>query len=92
MSEVEKCAFCGVGPEDRRSFVSGPAVRICDHCLGAAALAIATGKPAATAQERLEVFSRDVGRYCSFCGKAATEAKCLLYQPFCLTFGADREP
>lgn len=80
MSEVEKCAFCGVGPEDRRSFVSGPAIRICNQCLGAAAQAMATGEPAATAQERLETFSREVGRYCSFCGKSAAEAKCLLYR------------
>lgn len=80
MSVTEKCAFCGAGPEDARKFVSGPAIRICDGCLGAAAAAMATGEPAPTAQERLEAFSTDVGKYCSFCGKSASEAKCLLHR------------
>jgi ATP-dependent protease Clp ATPase subunit len=80
MSEVDKCTFCGASLRDRRYFVPGPAVYICDQCLGAAAQAMATGEPAATAQDRLEAFSRDAGRYCSFCGKSGAEAKCLLYR------------
>lgn len=78
MSEAEKCAFCGTGPEAVRAFVRGPAVRICDKCLGAASEAMATAEPGTTAQERLETFSRAVGEYCSFCGKSVQEAKCLL--------------
>jgi ATP-dependent protease Clp ATPase subunit len=80
VSDMEKCAFCGAGPEGARKFVAGPAVRICDRCLGAAADAMATGEPAITAQERLETFSNEVGKYCSFCGKSAQEAKCLLHR------------
>jgi hypothetical protein len=41
---------------------------------------MATAEPAPTAQERLETFSRHAGDFCSFCGKSAQEAKCLLHR------------
>ena len=72
------CAFCGAKRDQVRQFVAGPASRICDGCLGDAAKAMATAEPAPTAQERLQTFSRSAGDYCSFCGKSAQEAKCLL--------------
>jgi ATP-dependent protease Clp ATPase subunit len=75
-----RCGFCGNGQDAARMLVPGPAIFICDQCLGAAANALATREPAATAQERLQASFRDAGKYCSFCGKSAQEASCLLHR------------
>ncbi len=77
---IERCGFCTATRDEVRQLVSGPAILICDKYLGEAATAMATAEAAPTAQERLETFSRHVGEYCSFCGKSAQEAKCLLHR------------
>jgi ATP-dependent protease Clp ATPase subunit len=78
--ELQRCSFCSRTREEVRAFVAGPAVLICEKCLGEAALALATAEPAATAQDRLESFSTETSRYCSFCGKSPKEAKRLLHR------------
>lgn len=77
-----KCAFCEATQDEARAFVSGPAIFICDQCLGVAANAMAVaGEVASTAQARLQLESRNLTKYCSFCGKGVQEAKRLLCRP-----------
>jgi ATP-dependent protease Clp ATPase subunit len=76
----EQCAFCCATRDKAQRYVTGPAILICDKCVGEAPKALATEEAASTAQERLETFSRHAGDFCSFCGKSPQEAKCLLHR------------
>ena len=59
------CSFCGASPADAAKLIAGPAVQICDFCVGLARQAHATHAPAARTGAVLSPVSTGD---CSFCG------------------------
>jgi ATP-dependent protease Clp ATPase subunit len=69
------CTYCGRSQGEVRALVPGPAVFICDRCVGDAVASLCTGEQPSTAQERLSVRAESGSAYCMFCGKPAVEVR-----------------
>ena len=62
------CTWCGRPPSEVAKLIAGPAVYVCDRCVGAAERAVASGQPSGPfgVVKRKSIALRG----CAFCGRA----------------------
>ena len=64
------CSFCSKKQTEVSKLIAGPAVFICNECVGDCAAALATGAPTGTITTIVDKSAED---RCSFCGKKPAE-------------------
>jgi len=77
-SQVLKCSFCDASQHEVRKLVPGPAVLICNVCVGRALDALVGDAPTRVDRLNASQDTRATPVYCMFCGKDSKEVTRLL--------------